>query len=113
MEESKYTNLSTVTSYSKLEPFSEILQSKFSCYSDTGGGGALFQPPGLQVEEATDSSSNNNNHHHHHNHNHQMAEEGVKHGETLVSHGEDSLGGDNTENFGEIIKKTMVETVSA
>jgi hypothetical protein len=81
-----YTDLNTVTSYTKLEPFTEILQgaAKGACKN-------AFQTLQQISREEED------------------IENKVTEGEPESHSDDDGI----TENFGEIIKKSMVETVSA
>ena len=89
---SSYTDLNTVTSYTKLEPFSELLQSQVKGTACRNSYTALQQINGREEEDTS---------------NHKDGE-----GDTETSSGQ-SEEETATDNFGEIIKKSMVETVSA
>uniref|UniRef100_T1JEJ3 Cysteine/serine-rich nuclear protein N-terminal domain-containing protein n=1 Tax=Strigamia maritima TaxID=126957 RepID=T1JEJ3_STRMM len=129
-EEHKYTDLSSATCVSKLQPFSEILQSKYSTpYTPTAGAGA-GGPENYDLEKRQVISSAVSE---------RAKSEAVAKVDSVVplkmdgnsdeeattpeittfqdasssaTSTDDSLP-EPSENFGEIIKKTMVETVSA
>lgn len=131
-EPQKYADLSSVTCMSKLEPFTEILQSKYRGFGPEGDGGfggavaaakdhdetALAPVASATVQEQVEALG--------------RSDEGTEARVTALEFGDgsqssstgssvattttesDSMGlAEPSENFGEIIKKTMVETVSA
>lgn len=124
-EEQKYTDLSSATCISKLQPFSELLQSKYTGFSSSSSApanyDALINKPAASADSGILSGSPRNP-------SPILSEKPeiipIKIGEQVdngvvefsessgTTSNEDSLP-EPTENFGEIIKKTMVETVSA
>nr|CAD7597966.1 unnamed protein product [Timema genevievae] len=119
--DSCYTNLHTVCPMSdKLEPFSELLQGRYSYVAtETASSGFEDSTSTMPGPSATFSSSGTSE---------QLVQSGgltIRCGDTALSVGMEKSqhfsdeGSTNTgtedcnENFGEIIKKTMVETVSA
>lgn len=121
-----YTNLHTVCPMSnKLEPFSELLQGRYSymaaartsapsaTFDDSSsamrGPSATYNSSGASTEQLGDSDSDLRQ-----DSIHAEGDKGQD-GENKNNSSSASTGGteDCDENFGEIIKKTMVETVSA
>jgi hypothetical protein len=99
---SSYTDLNTVTSYTKLEPFSELLQSQVKGQGPRNGSyPALQQLNAREEEEEVNGNGSENGH---------KEIEGDGEGSSGQSEEETVT---DTDNFGEIIKKSMVETVSA
>lgn len=114
-EPQKYTELSSATCMSKLEPFTEILQAKYrsfenlegaQCYADlvTKNGDSSSLEPKLandELDRRTSMDVGNN------------LEQTTAETTNFISQPSASENlGELGENFGEIIKKTMVETVS-
>jgi hypothetical protein len=123
-----YTNLHTVCPTSnKLEPFSELLQGRYSyvaaarasapstTFDETSstmhGPSATYNNSGASADQLTVSDSDSELRQDSIN----VEEDKIQAGENENNSSSASSGGtdDCDENFGEIIKKTMVETVSA
>ncbi|XP_014204229.1 uncharacterized protein LOC106636361 [Copidosoma floridanum] len=130
MTGSQYTNLtnslqSSINSMNKLEPFAEMLSAaRYSYYGDMVEHQQQQQQQ-QQVNHHHHHQQEHQHHLHHHPHHHQSIY-GQTNGTAKTDVDKDVLSGatgqseqlndddDNCdENFGEIIKKSMVETVSA
>ncbi|XP_047116989.1 uncharacterized protein LOC124797910 [Schistocerca piceifrons] len=120
VQNNHYTNLHTVCSLSnKLEPFSELLQGRYSYINggNTPSNGVPFEESSNSVQGPSATFNSNVTAE-------QLPQNSMTSGAEsscnvskaqLVTNNTGSSGGtdDCDENFGEIIKKSMVETVSA
>lgn len=114
---SQYTNLNSIQPMSsvvqqigKLEPFSELLSARYSYYGDV----VEQQQPTHHQHQQQQQQEHQQQQQHHAVYHANAEKMEIEKGEMVANEQQEQLTEEDCdENFGEIIKKSMVETVSA